>query len=302
MDNEQDIIEQTDNSDNSESVEKVEQTPEEHFSEKMGEILSKSDSEEITEQDDKEDSFSEGTSDEEDSKETDYSQLTSSTGLSKEILAQIEKEAPDLIESIKAELNNTKKEQKEQQEPDEKDVVKSKEKLFEELKVDIDPDMAGIDVKNAIDSTIAKVNELGKRLEQETLKLQQERENIYQHKIDSEFDKYAKDVPDIGKSNSITEKQYKTRIELFRHAGITAAMRNIPIEKAIEVEINKYKNQDGEKVAQQKLLDKLAKQKKHFTQPPTRRHSDLASRKFDSEEERKEAIMAEAYKKAGIEL
>jgi hypothetical protein len=105
----------------------------------------------------------------------------------------------------------------------------------------------------------------------------------------------------LGNSSKLTENQYNQRLRVFRHALVTSEIDNVPIEKAIEIEVNKIKNQDSEKVAGQKILDKLEHQKKHFVNKPTRRHSDLSSMKFGSEQERKEAIMAEAYKAANIE-
>ena len=207
-----------------------------------------------------------------------------------------QQESPDLLSSIKEEIENEKKPKQKQE--TEKSVPKS---TYKEIKVDLDPDLVGADVKKAIDNIVSRINEQGKSLESETLKLQNERESAFQQKIDGHFDRYSKQVPDLGNSSSLTQRQYKERIKLFRHAMVTSEIDGVPIERAIEIEVNKFKNQGGEKVAQQRLIDKLNGQKKHFTNPPTRRHSDLSTRKFSSEEERKEAVMTEAYKAAGIE-
>jgi hypothetical protein len=293
----------------------IEQTPEQHFGEKMDEIFSEKDesvselngkaSQDTTGNDVVEDNSAEADSTQQDDAQSqtieengidpDVLEIFNDYGLSQETIDKIAKESPDLLSSIKEEIEN---EKKPKQEKKEQSVQKS---TYKEIKVDLDPDLVGADVKKAIDNIVSRINEQGKSLESETERLKQERESAFQQKIDGNFDRYSKQVPALGNSSTMTENQYKTRIELFRHAGITAEIRGISIEKAIEIEVNKFKNQDGEKVAQQRIIDKLNGQRKHFTNPPTRRHSDLSSRKFSSEEERKEAVMTEAYKAAGIE-
>jgi hypothetical protein len=285
----------------------TEQTPEQHFGEKMDEIFSdkgesqvedKNIDNEVVQEDSAE---ADSTQDDAQSQTIEESaidpevlEIFNDYGLSQETIDKIAKESPDLLTSIKEEIENERKPiQKE-----EKSVPKS---TYKEIKVDLDPDLVGADVKKAIDNIVSRINEQGKSLESETQRLQQERESAFQQKIDGHFDRYTKQVPLIGNSSTLTESQYKQRIKLFRHAMVTSEIDGVPIEKAIEIEVNKFKNQDGEKVAQQRLIDKLNGQRKHFTNPPTRRHSDLSSRKFSSEEERKEAVMTEAYKAAGIE-
>ena len=293
----------------------IEQTPQEHFSEKMDEIFSEKD-ESVSELNGKPSQNIDNEVVEDNSAEADNTvqddvqsqtvddnavdpevmEIFNDYGLSQETIDKIAKESPDLLSSIKEEIENEKKPKQKQE--TEKSVPKS---TYKEIKVDLDPDLVGADVKKAIDNIVSRINEQGKSLESETLKLQNERESAFQQKIDGHFDRYSKQVPDLGNSSSLTQRQYKERIKLFRHAMVTSEIDGVPIERAIEIEVNKFKNQGGEKVAQQRLIDKLNGQKKHFTNPPTRRHSDLSTRKFSSEEERKEAVMTEAYKAAGIE-
>jgi hypothetical protein len=308
MENEQEQIEQKE----------TEQSSQEHFGQAMDEILSdkgetdtevkeSADSNIQSSEDDSTQSAEADESSQSDEQQTqtdttdidpEVMEIFNDYGLSQATIESIVKESPDLLTSIKEEIENEKQESK----PVKKEVSQSAPKSnFKEIKVKLDPDIVGADVKSAIDSIVARINEQGKSLESETQRLQQERENSFQSKIDGVFDRFSKQLPDIGNSSNMTEKQYKTRIELFRHAGITSEVRGISIEKAIEIEVNKYKNQDGERVASQRLLDKLKGQKKHFTNTPTRRHSDFSSRKFESEEDRKIAVMTDAYKEANIE-
>jgi hypothetical protein len=301
---------------NNEQEKEIDQTSQEHFGEQMGEIFSKKDEsfvesngQPMADQDNNVDEIDNNQeSAEADETETqnentdevtldpEVAEIFSDYGLSQETIDSIVKESPELLSSIKEEIEN----EKQQSKPvvEKQNAPKS---TFKEIKVNLDPDLVGADVKSAIDSIVSRINEQGKSLESETQRLQQERESSFQQKIDGHFDRFSKQIPQLGNSSNMSEGQYKTRLELFRHAMVTSEIRGIPIEKAIETEINKFKNQDGEKVAAQRLVDKLNGQKKHFTNPPTRRHSDISTRKFETENERKEAIMDEAYKKAGIE-
>lgn len=316
--------------DNENKENQQEQTPQEHFGDQMDKILSEKgeaksdnnksedldtsqeddmlsdnesgktsdDDEDLLQSDDEQEQLDQ-TDDDDYEIDKDVLEIFSEYGLTEETVKQMAKESPELLKSIKDELEQ--EESKSKPKPKQKQPPASQKSKFEEITVDLDPDLVGADVKSAIDSIVAKINQQGKDLQYEQDQLQKERQSSFQTKIDGYFDRFSKQVPDLGNSSTINERQYKTRLEIFRHAIVTSEIRDIPIEKAIQIEVNKHKNQDGEKVAAKKLIDKLEGQKKHFTNPPTRRHSDLSTRKFASEEERKEAVMAEGYRQAGIE-
>lgn len=300
--------------------------PQEHFGQQMDEILSEKsdDSSEIKdnkqkgevkdESNDSQDESLESSEEEinQDNQEKDETDSTDNDqeaieilkdfGLGEDTIKQIVKESPELLESIKEEIKNPTPDNNSDEITKLRENKVTPKSNFKEIKVNLDPDLVGADVKSAIDSIVAQINQQGKTLESETQKLQVERDNAFQSRIDSHFDKFSKQVPDLGYSSTLTENQYKSRIKLFRHAMVTSEIDNVPIEKAIEIEVNKHRNQDSEQVASQKLIDKLNRQKKHFTNPPTRRNSsDLKDRKFATEEERKMAVMTEGYKQAGIE-
>jgi len=186
-------------------------------------------------------------------------------------------------------------------EADKKAVDEQKAQEFEELKFNLDPDKVDPDVKMAIEKIAAQLSEQRKMLTEEQKRLQSERELAYITRVDSCFDRFSKELPDLGNSANLNNRQIALRQELWAHADLTSRLRNIPIEKAIEIEVRKHKNQEGEKAAEQRLLDKLNKQRSRYTHRPTRRHSDLSSRKFATPEEEAEAIMTEAYRQAGIE-
>lgn len=249
-------------------------------------------------------------------------------------IAQVAKLSPELLEDVRELLDEEQKPETKEapavKKAAEAEVEKSKE--AEEIKFDLDPDVVGADVKSAIDKMAARLNEQQKGLSEqqkglseEKTQLQSERDTAFNNRIDSCFDEYAKSltaeskkagekapVLDLGDSASFIGKEWKTltraekqqvklRTEIFAHAQVTAGMRRIPIERAIAIEVSRHKNQGGEKDAEQRLLNKLEKGKKRHTNRPTRRHSDIKTRKFGSEAERVTALMDEAHRQAGDE-
>jgi hypothetical protein len=310
MDKETENIETTNQTES--TSDKTELTPQEQFGEKMDEILSpKSDDkkdknnnkqvqDESTDEniDSQDDEIVESNENQETTEiDSEVLEVLNDYGLKQETIDKILEESPQLIAAIKEELNLEKKNDKP---VDKKPANTDTKNQYKELKLDVDPDLIDEKLKTSLDEIVKRINEQGKVLESESQKLKQERENAYQNRIDSHFDRLEKTLPIVGNSSKLTENQYQQRIRIFRHALVTSEIDNIPVEKAIEIEINKIKNQDSEKVAGQKILDKLENQKKHFIHKPTRRHSEISSMKFDSDQERKEAIMAEAYKAANI--
>lgn len=221
-------------------------------------------------------------------------------------IAQVAKLTPELLEDVRDLLDEETEsliEKKASKTGGDEPAKTETQKAIEELKFSLDPDIHGKELVDAINKIAEKVNRDSKGLSDEQTRLQTEREQAFNLRIDSCLDRHTKDLPDLGNSSNLTKHQGLLRRELFAHANVTASIRGIPIEKAIEIETRKLKNQDGEKVAGQKLLNKLDGQRKRFTHAPTRRHSDtgIAGRKFATEEEMKEAVMSEAYKEAGID-
>lgn len=212
-------------------------------------------------------------------------------------IVEIARKSPELFDDVREALDESPEGETHEPEP----KPKPEPEPIDELKFDLDADVVGTDIKSAIDKIAEAINEQKRGLNTEKAQLEQQRNEAFNIRVDSHFDKLAKDYPELGNSTNLNRKQYNLRSELFAYANLTSGLRNIPLEKAMEIELNKYKNQGGEQQAEQKVLDKLRKHKEKFTNPPTRRHSSLASRKFASEREKIEAIMSDAYKQAGIE-
>lgn len=218
-------------------------------------------------------------------------------GWDDEKIAQIKELSPELFDDIRAVLDEegelpAEKETKE--EPKKEDIKQE----LEELKFDLDPDVVGQDVKGAFDKMASVLNEQRKGFADERTKLQTEIDSAFNSRIDGHLDRMAKQTPDLGSSQKLTRKQYQLRAELFAHANVTATLRKVPIERALEIEVNNYRNRGGEKAAEKRVLGKLEKNKRRFTNKPTRKAGEVG-RKFKDDFEAAEYRMEQAEQKAG---
>jgi len=218
------------------------------------------------------------------------------TDVSEETTKVSDAEKEEKEETTEAGAEVTKKTSEEVEKP----VVVEKPQV-EEIKFDLDPELVDPQVKGAIDSIADTLNKQQKAIAEEREFLRLEREKVYENRIDKCFDSFATDLPDVGNSSSLTEQNGKYRRELFQHAHVTAQVHGVTIEEAIKDTVQMFKNRDGEKAAEKRLVTKLQKQKSKFTNPPTRKKTDVSKRKFANKTERANAIMTEAYKEAGID-
>lgn len=190
-------------------------------------------------------------------------------------------------------------------EPETEQVVEPVEQPVEEvvseaIDFELDEDLVDPSVKKALDVLKDKLNEQQKAIDDDRSRLKAEQEKVFENRIDSCFDKYNNDLPDIGSTSKLSEKNGLYRRRLFQHAQVTAQMDGISIEEAIKDTVQMYKNKDGEKATEKKIITKLNKQKSKFSNPPTRKNKTIDSRKFANPEQRKRAVMDKAFADAGI--
>lgn len=264
-------------------------TTPEGFAEAMDEALKESDVEDTSEE--------EAEADEEIASE----EADTDDEIIEEEAEESEDEAVDGSEELEEEGNEEEAEPEKKAKPEparKTDDVVSEER--EEIKFDLDPDIVDPQVKKALDKAAEVLNEQQKSIDIEKASLKAEREKAYETRVDSCFDSYEKDLPRLGGSSKLTEDNGKYRRRIFQHAHITAQMDGVSIEEAIKHTVRMFKNQDGEKTAKKAIITNLQKQKKNFTNPPTRKKSSPKNRKFKNETEKANFVMDEAYKKAGI--
>ncbi|MDD4984077.1 MAG: hypothetical protein PHH82_04555, partial [Candidatus ainarchaeum sp.] len=220
MEKETENTEQTDKTEQTDSTkEEVKLSSQEQFSNKMDEILS-TEQETEKENDTKKDESNIDNEDEEiqdtdadidaDEEKIDDEvlEILNEYGLKQETIDKILEESPELIAAIKEELDLEKKNDK----PVKKDDKKTEQKdEFKELKIEIDPDLVDEKLKSGLDEIVRRINEQGKAIATESQKLKQEREEAFQNRIDSEFDRFEKVLPTLGNSSKLTENGYKQR-------------------------------------------------------------------------------------------
>jgi len=178
----------------------------------------------------------------------------------------------------------------------------------QDIKLDLDPEIVGVDVKNALDAIAVELSRQKQSLasQQESLKFEQERllkerNDAFTSQINNHFDKYAKDLPSIGETSKMTERQAMERKRIYAHADMEAKIRHIPMEQAISETVKMFKSVGNEKEIRTTLITDLNKQKSKFMNTPTRKQTSTANRKFASEDERIRARMDEVYNQIGIE-
>ncbi len=203
---------------------------------------------------------------------------------SEEVEKPVEKEATKAQETEKSE-----------------ERLKEKPQEIEDIKFDLDAEIVDPQIKAAIDSIAVTLTEQRKEIAVEKESLRLEREKVFENRIDKCFDSFSEDLTDLGSSSSLTEQNGKYRREIFQHAHVASQIHGISIEEAIKNTVQMFKNKDGEKTTEKRLITKLNKQKKTFTNTPTRKKSSPQTRKFKNETDKANFIMDEAYKEAGIE-
>jgi hypothetical protein len=209
--------------------------------------------------------------------------------------AEVEETAEAEETEVEAEEPEPKKEPAEAKQPE----VKAEE--VEEINFELDEDLVDPSVKTALDKIAGELNEQKKSIAKREEALRLEREQAFENRIDSCFDKFNGDLPALGSTKSLTEDNGKYRRRLFQMAQVTANLDGVSMEEAIQDTVQMFKNRDGETKAEKALISKLNKQKKTFTNSPTRKKKSIADRKFKSEAEKARAVMDKAYVDAGIE-
>lgn len=225
-------------------------------------------------------------------------------GWDNEKIQKMYQESPELFDAIQEELDaegdapaERATSQKTGQEPEKG----QKQEQIEGLKLELDEDIVGKDVKDAVDKIVAAVNAQQKGITEQSEKIKADSQAQLDARVDDTFDRISKSFPALGKTDTLTKRQQGLRQEIFLHAAtVTAPLRGVSIEKALQLEVNKYRSLGGKKAAEKSVVDKLNKQKKRFTNKPTNRRTSETARKFKDEAEEAEFKMEQAEKKAGL--
>jgi hypothetical protein len=155
----------------------------------------------------------------------------------------------------------------------EKNLKGNEENLdgFKPIKFDFDEDEIeemGSKAVGIIGELTKTVNELGKKVENQSqtvgnVEKQREVEQIRQ--IDAVFDELSKDVPELGQTASLSEKEKQNRIFAFRAASAASEVfGETDMKKVLAIGANALKGQQTEARVKEKLISDLDKRKKQF--------------------------------------
>lgn len=143
---------------------------------------------------------------------------------------------------------------------------------FKPIELDLsdeDEDEMGPRAVKLIKTLADQVNKLGGQVNEHNNSLnsvQQQSQSERIRQIDSYFDTLADDIPDLGKTGSLTERQKQNRIFAFKTAR--NAMESYGIsndEEALAMGAKALKGQKTEAQVKQRLIQDLDKNKKRFT-------------------------------------
>jgi hypothetical protein len=217
-------------------------------------------------------------------------------------IVQMAQISPELFDDIR-EILDEKVDEDTKPSKEERQAATEKEKIdADELKFNLDADIVGEDVKNAIDKMATMINQQRKGLSEEQQKLQTERDTVFNERIDNIFDGHSKGYPALGNTSKakLSRASQELRADVYAVASALSLRKGIPVERTMSRAINLFKNQGGKKQATKEIIDKLDKQEKRFTNPPTRRKSADTRPKFEDGYEEAEYRMAKAEQEAGL--
>jgi hypothetical protein len=161
---------------------------------------------------------------------------------------------------------------------------------FEPLKLELsedDEEEMGSRAVKLIKTLADQVNRLGSQVNEHNANLssvQQQTQSERIRQIDSFFDTLSDDIPDLGKTGSLTQRQKQNRIFAFKSARNAMEAYGIQNdEEALAIGAKALKGQTTEAQVKERLIKDLDRNKKRFT---SRGFSRKRSDKRKSVEER----------------
>jgi len=149
---------------------------------------------------------------------------------------------------------------------------------------------------NKLIDQLNKVNEQVSSVDEKTKTFEAAQQQQFETYIDGLFDAID-DVPQIGKSSSLTPQQDKTRQEIYNTAVMFQRISGGTIEDNLIKAVKAFKGIYAPKNVESDVIKKLNANKKRFTARPRR---PKATKQYASEEERVLSVMDEVGQKLGI--
>ena len=197
--------------------------------------------------------------------------------LSDEAIVELSESRPEALEALaraqEAAMAASKKTHQDTHEAHEDTNQNASQKAaFEPLKLELseeDEDEMGSRAVKLIKTLADQVNKLGSQVNEQNAGLS----NVQQHtqserirQIDSFFDKLSDEIPDLGKTGSLTQRQKQNRVFAFKSAR--NAMESYGIasdEEALAIGAKALKGQTTDAQVKERIIKDLDKNKKRFT-------------------------------------
>jgi hypothetical protein len=210
--------------------------------------------------------------------------------LGDDAIAELAESRPEALEALARAQEAAAVRQKPNATQDADETDDTKDGGFKPLEFKFDEDdeeEMGSKALKVIRSLEAKVNELGGRLQDQqeglgNIHRQSQSEKVRQ--IDLHFDKLAKEIPELGKTGSLTDKQKQNRIFAFKSASNAMQVYgDLSDEDALTMGARALLGTKTKNQAKNDLIRDLDRNKKRFT---ARGHSRQRPSKRKSVEER----------------
>lgn len=205
--------------------------------------------------------------------------------LSDEQIVKLSEETPEVLEALAAaELKLAALPQ------DEKKEDTQKTKTAED---GLDISLDGLDDKSKaiFEKVVSELKEVKGKIAKTEVERQQESDRL----IDKVFDS-VENVPDIGKTKTLTDEQFAIRKGVWGIAASFQHMGGGTTEECLKKAVEAYANQDG-KNAEESLRRKVNKSKKRFTARPGGQKSKGPKK---SQEERALDVIDEKFDEFGL--
>ena len=196
--------------------------------------------------------------------------------LSDDAIVELSESRPEVLEALaraqEAAVQRTQQANQSHKAQEDKDSTQNRGDGFEPIKLeftDDDEDEMGPRAMKLIKTLADQVNKLGGQVNEQNNSLnsvQQQTENERIRQIDSYFDKLSDEIPDLGKTGSLTERQKQSRVFAFKTAR--NAMESFGIrddEEALAMGAKALKGQKSDAQVKRRLIEDLDKNKKRFT-------------------------------------
>lgn len=146
---------------------------------------------------------------------------------------------------------------------------------FKPITLNLDPDLHGKDVVEAVNALVKEVNSqkaISKQLAEQNQGHEQARVqstiNAFKSDFDSTLDKMTDELPNVGLSSKLTDQHIKSREQIWQKAFMFSG-GNMPTKDDVSDAVAWYVGKQGKKVLEQQIVSKFKLRAKQIGNAPT---------------------------------